>query len=57
MYDISSKYSVQSYPTFVYVQPNTRGMKAIMFRGNRSYNSMKSWMMRLMKDVPTLAAS
>ena len=57
LYDISHKYSVSSYPTFIYVQPNTKGMKAVMFRGNRSYEGMKSWMERLLKDVPQVANS
>jgi len=32
-------------------------MKAVMFRGNRSYEGMKSWMERLLKDVPQVANS
>ena len=52
--DPSRKYSVQSFPTFVYVQPNTRGMKAIVFRGDRTYDSMKSWMTKILKDLPVL---
>ena len=45
---------MQSFPTFVYVQPNTRGMKAILFRGDRSYESMKAWMVKILKDLPVL---
>jgi hypothetical protein len=52
--DPSRKYSVQSFPTFVYVQPNTKGMKAIVFRGDRTYDKMKSWMTQILKDLPIL---
>lgn len=54
VYAPSQKYSVQSFPTFVYVQPNTRGMKAILFRGDRSYENMKAWMMKILKDLPII---
>ena len=53
IYDVSHKYGIQSYPSFVYVEPNTKGLKAAMFRGNRSYDTMKSWMVRILKDVPS----
>ena len=54
VYEPSRKYSVHSFPTFVYVQPNTRGLKAIVFRGDRTYDNMKSWMMKILKDLPIL---
>ena len=54
VYSPTQKYSVQSFPTFVYVQPNTRGMKAILFRGDRSYDNMKAWMVKILKDLPVL---
>lgn len=54
VYEPSRKYSVQSFPTFVYVQPNTKGLKAIVFRGDRTYDNMKSWMMKILKDLPIL---
>jgi hypothetical protein len=54
VYSPTQKYAVQSFPTFVYVQPNTRGMKAILFRGDRSYESMKAWMVKILKDLPVL---
>ena len=52
--DPARKYSVQSFPTFVYVQPKTKGMKAVVFRGDRTYDSMKSWMTTILKDLPVL---
>ena len=56
VYSPTQKYAVQSFPTFVYVQPNTRGMKAILFRGDRSYDNMKAWMVKILKDLPVLNA-
>jgi len=52
VYDVARKYSVQSFPTFIYVQPKSNGLKAVVFKGNRSYQTMKSWMQKLMADVP-----
>jgi thioredoxin-related protein len=46
IYQVSNKYGVESYPTFVYVKPNTKGLKAVMFRGDRTYAGMMSWMKR-----------
>ena len=54
VYSPTQKYSVQSFPTFVYVEPNTRGMKAIVFRGDRSYENMKAWMVKILKDLPVV---
>ena len=54
LYEVSNKYSVQSYPTFIYVTPNTKGMKAVSFRGNRTYSSMKRWMLNLLKGLTPL---
>lgn len=51
VYQVADKYGVESYPTFIYVKPNTSGMKAVMFKGNRSYNGMKTWMKKMLKDV------
>jgi hypothetical protein len=39
---------VQSFPTFVYVQPETKGLKAMVFREERTYDAMKSWMVEIM---------
>ena len=38
------------------MQPNTKGMKAIVYRGERSYDNMKSWMVKILKDLPVLNA-
>ena len=46
--DISYKYQVSSFPTFVYVEPNTKGLKAIVYRGDRNYEQMKSWMKEIL---------
>lgn len=51
IHQISDKYGVESYPTFVYVKPNTKGLKAVMFRGERTYPGMLSWMKRQLKDL------
>jgi hypothetical protein len=34
------------------VQPGSNGLKAVVFKGNRSYGTMKNWMMKLLADVP-----
>ena len=52
--DIAYKYSVQSYPTFVYVQPNSRGLKAVVYRDDRTYDDMKAWMQEIMGPAPAL---
>ena len=52
IYEVSRKYSVMSFPTFIYIHPNSRGMKANQFTEERTYESMKDWMMHFMKDVP-----
>ena len=31
-------------------------MKAILFRGDRSYENMKAWMVKILKDLPVLNA-
>jgi thioredoxin-like negative regulator of GroEL len=54
VFEVSRKYGVQSFPTFIYVKPNTKGMQAVMFQGERTYDGMISWMKKLMKDVPKL---
>ena len=56
--DVSYKYSVQSFPTFIYVQPNTKGLKAMVYRGDRTYDDMKTWMEEILgpptaPSVPT----
>ena len=38
----------------MYVQPNTRGMKAILYRDERTYDRMRDWMTKILKDVPVL---
>lgn len=52
IYEVSRKYQVMSFPTFVYVQPNSRGLKANQFQDERTYESMKAWMISMLKDVP-----
>ena len=42
---------MQSFPTFVYVEPNTKGLKAIVYRGDRNYEQMKSWMREILGPV------
>jgi len=54
IYEIGNKYDVHSFPTFIYLTPNTKGMKAIQFKGNRSYDSMRKWMVKLLKNVPKI---
>lgn len=57
VYQVSDKYGVQSFPTFIYVEPNTKGLKAIMFQGNRTYQAFKGWITKILKDVPTIDGS
>lgn len=54
--DIARKYGVKGFPAFYYIYPNTQGMQAIKFSANRSYQAMKSWMKRLLKDVPKVGS-
>ena len=56
LYQAASKYGVESYPTFIYVKPGTKGNKAIVFKANRTFEAMKSWMKKILKDVPVLNA-
>jgi hypothetical protein len=51
IYELSHKYSVQSFPTFVYIKPNTRGMKGVTFDQDRTYQSMKYWMQEMLSDL------
>jgi hypothetical protein len=44
LYDISSKYAIDSYPSFIYVKPNSKGLKAVEFKGKRAALTMKNWM-------------
>lgn len=57
IYQVSDKYQVSSYPTFIYVKPNTRGLKAVMFRGDRTYQGMMQWMKRQLRDVKAVSTS
>ena len=42
---------MQSFPTFVYVEPNSKGLKAIVYRGDRNYDQMKAWMKEILGPV------
>ena len=33
LYEISHKYNIQSYPSFIYIMPKTKGMQAKQFSG------------------------
>ena len=48
---LSSKYNIQSYPSIVYIAPNTNGTIGTFFdRNPRNYESLKKWILDSMGE-------
>ena len=54
--DMSRKYNVPSYPSFIHISPDTNGkLQSVYKYAPRNYETLKKWMLESMGNTPTLA--